>query len=296
MFTDTHFHFQTMTKNPETDGVQVLTEMAKRNCFFGLDIGTKSQDLLTRQECIEKAITQIQDTRLADKVRKFIHFSAGIWPEVDAIHNRFKEMEFLRQQIKAAENASDQDTLNRKIVAIGEGGIDHHWNPSGVDGRCQSDFDQATYDGEKEIFMLQLELAKEMDLPFIVHSRDGFQETLDCIKEVGWNKGIIHCYSYGLDEVRAFLDLGWYISFSGSVTYTKKAKMDDMKALLNYVPSDRILCETDAPYLAPVPHRGKPNTPVLVEHTYNFIAQARETTPEELSSLVDENTKILFRV
>jgi len=296
MFSDTHFHFKTMTEERQIDGVEVLTKLAQRDTFFGLDIGTHSDDLLIRQACIEKAIAEIADSKLADKARKLVYFSAGIWPSIEEIQNRNEAMKKLEALIQEANNSSDQDTLNRKVVAIGEGGLDHHWNPSGVDGRCESDFDASVYEGEKELFQMQLELARKLDLPFIIHSRDAFEDTLDCIKNVGYHKGIVHCYSYGLEEAKQFLDLGWYIAFGGGVTYTKKAKMEEMKELLRYVPADRFLCETDAPYLAPVPFRGQSNTPVLIEEVYKFIAEIRGLSPEELSSLVDTNIKTLFRV
>lgn len=295
MFSDTHFHYRTMTTDRDVNGIEVLEEMARRNCKFGLDIGTKADDLLERQSLLEKEIAQIHDYKLADKVRDFLYFSAGIWPDVDSIHNRFECMKKLEEQIKAA-GEQEQDILHRKVVAIGEGGIDHHWNPSGVDGRCESDFDQKTYEGERELFEMQLELSRKMDIPYIVHSRDGFEDTLDCIKNIGWNKGIIHCYSYGLEEAKAFLDLGWYISLSGSVTYTKKAKLAEMEEMIRYIPEDRLLCETDAPYLAPVPERGTVNTPVKVEHTYNFVAKARGIEVEKLWETVDKNIEKLFNV
>ncbi len=295
MFSDTHFHYRTMTTDRDVNGIEVLKEMARRNCKFGLDIGTKADDLLERQSLLEKEIAQIHDYKLADKVRDFLYFSAGIWPDVDSIHNRFECMKKLEEQIKAA-GEQEQDILHRKVVAIGEGGIDHHWNPSGVDGRCESDFDQKTYEGERELFEMQLELSRKMDMPYIVHSRDGFEDTLDCIKNIGWNKGIIHCYSYGLEEAKAFLDLGWYISLSGSVTYTKKAKLAEMEEMIRYIPEDRLLCETDAPYLAPVPERGTVNTPVKVEHTYNFVAKARGIEVEKLWETVDKNIEKLFNV
>ena len=295
MFSDTHFHYRTMTTDRDVNGIEVLEEMARRNCKFGLDIGTKADDLLERQSLLEKEIAQIHDYKLADKVRDFLYFSAGIWPDVDSIHNRFECMKKLEEQIKVA-GEQEQYILHRKVVAIGEGGIDHHWNPSGVDGRCESDFDQKTYEGERELFEMQLELSRKMDMPYIVHSRDGFEDTLDCIKNIGWNKGIIHCYSYGLEEAKAFLDLGWYISLSGSVTYTKKAKLTEMEEMIRYIPEDRLLCETDAPYLAPVPERGTVNTPVKVEHTYNFVAKARGIEVEKLWETVDKNIEKLFNV
>ena len=296
MFSDTHFHFKMMTTERGVNGVEVLTSMAQRSTFFGLDIGTHCDDLAERQSCVESAVAGIRDSGLAAKARDFMYFSAGIWPDVGAIHDRENQMKKLRESIKAASADADQDILHRKIVAIGECGIDHHWNPSGEDGRCESDFDSATYRGERELFEAHLELARELNLPVIVHSRDGFEDTLDCLKNVGYDKGIIHCYSYGIDEARAFLDRGWYIAFGGAITYNKKAKLEAVKELLKFVPADRFLCETDAPYLAPVPLRGTVNTPVNVEHVYNFAAEVRGTSPEELSQLVDGNIKSLFSV
>ena len=300
MFSDTHFHFEHTTARgfagTTADGIEILTKMAERNCFFGLDIGTECDDLLNRQSVIDSAISQMKNPTLADRARNFVYFSAGIWPGTEDIKNRKERMEILKKQIETAASSGDDDTLHRKIVALGEFGIDHHWNPSGVDGRCESDFDQAMYDGEKELCMMQLELARELNLPAIIHSRDAFTDTLDCIKEVGYNNGIIHCYSYGEEEAKAFLDLGWHISFSGSVTYTKRSKMEAMTKLIKSVPNERILLETDSPYLSPVPLRGTINTPVNVEHTYRFIAEIRGTTPEELSDLVDKNSKELFKI
>ena len=296
MFSDTHFHFKMLVQERGADGIDVLTKMAERNCFFGLDIGTKPDDLLERESFVDSLIAQIKDPLIADKVRSFMYFSAGLWPEVEFIHNRQECVAKLEQSIQLAAGEPDRETLNRKIIAIGECGIDHHWNPGGADGRSEEDFDQKTYEGEREMFEMQLELAKKLNLPVIVHSRDGFDDTYDCIKNVGYHNGIIHCYSYGIEEARKFLDLGWYIAFGGGVTYTKKSKLEEMNALLNFVPSDRFLCETDAPYLAPVPFRGTVNTPVLVEHTYNYIAAARKITPEQLSAQVDENIKMLFKI
>lgn len=296
MFSDTHFHFKMMTTERGVNGVEVLTAMAQRSCFFGLDIGTHCDDLAERQACVEKAIAGIADGGLAVKARDFMYFSAGIWPDVGAIHDRENQMKLLRASINAAATDADQDTLHRRIVAVGECGIDHHWNPSGEDGRCESDFDEQTYRGERELFEAHLELARELSLPVIVHSRDGFEDTIDCLKNVGYDNGIIHCYSYGIDEARAFLDRGWYIAFGGAITYNKKAKLEAVKELLRFVPADRFLCETDAPYLAPVPLRGTVNTPVNVEHVYNFASEVRGITPEALSNLVDENiTKLFFR-
>ena len=288
MFSDTHFHFHHLVDERGLDGKEILSALVQRNTFFGLDIGTACDDLERRYQALEALINTLPEEDCS-RARKMIFYSAGIWPDVVEIKDRFNAIKTLRTQIK---NFPEPE----RLVAIGEGGLDHHWNPSGVDGRCESDFDSELYKGERELFELQLELARELKLPFIVHSRDAYEDTIDCIKNTGYNTGIIHCYSYGIDEARAFLDLGWYIAFGGAVTYTKKSKMDAMQELLRFVPEDRILLETDAPYLAPVPFRGQTNTPVLIEETYKFIAQIRGTSPEELSRIVDANIHSLFGV
>ena len=284
MFSDTHFHFKMMTRERGVDGVQVLTEMARRNCFFGLDIGTKAGDLADRKLAVEECITAMADPELAQKARSFIYYSAGIWPDIDSIKDRQNQMKVLR------------DSVTPDVIAIGECGLDHHWNPAGADGRTESDFDEQIYRGERELFESHLELARDLELPVIVHSRDAYEDTLDCIKNIGYDKGIIHCYSYGIEEARSFLDRGWYIALGGGITYTKKSKLEQMEALIRFIPSDRLLTETDAPYLAPVPFRGQANTPVLVEHVFNFISQVRAVSLEDLNQTVDENIARLFNI
>ena len=283
MFSDTHFHFKMMTEERGVDGVEVLTTMAQRDCFFGLDIGTRAGDLQGRQLAVEKCIAGVADARLADKARSFMYFTAGIWPDVESIKDRENQAKLLRESITPD-----------SIIAVGECGLDHHWNPSGEDGRCEEDFDEQVYRGERELFEAQIELAHELKLPVIVHSRDAFEDTLECINNVGYHNGIIHCYSYGIDEARAFLDLGWYIALGGGITYTKKSKLEQMQELIRFIPSDRLLTETDAPYLAPVPFRGQANSPVLVEHVFNYIVQVRGITVDELNATVDSNIKSLF--
>lgn len=287
MFSDTHFHFHHLIEDG-LDGAEILTKLVERNMFFGLDIGTKCDDLLRRHVQFQETFAKMQPG-VRDAASEMIYFSAGIWPDVDEIKNRTKSVKKLIDSI---------DTFMDKthLVAIGECGLDHHWNPGGVDGRCETDFDQTVYEGEKELFQLQIELAQKMNLPVIVHSRDAFDDTIDCIKNMGYHNGIIHCYSYGKKEAEKFLDLGWHIAFGGGVTYTKKTRMDEMIELLRYVPDDRILMETDSPYLAPVPLRGQVNTPVFIEHCYNFVAQARGILASELSVIVDRNIRALFRL
>lgn len=290
---DTHFHFKTTFSEDIQQGALCLETMVKEGTRFGLDIGTHCDDLFSRVDFIRSAIELIQDEETRCKARNMIHFSAGIWPAPEAISNRYEEMKTLERYIN--EFANDE-VYGSSLCALGEGGIDHHWNASGVDNRDENDFNSDLFAGERELFEMQLQLAKKYNLPFIIHSRDGFEDTVDCVKNADFDYGILHCCSYPLEQVKFFVDRGWYVSFSGSVTYTKKAKMEDMISLLRYIPDDRILLETDSPYLSPVPLRGQPNNPVNVKHTYDFVASAREVDVQKLEDMVWENCKKLFRL
>ncbi len=290
MFSDTHFHFHHLTEERALNGSEILQKLCERDTFFALDIGTRADDLLPRQNSLKEEISKLPQG-LQKQANNFIFYTAGIWPDVEEIKDRHNALKTLKANIHEFSKTSD-----KKLVAIGECGIDHHWNPSGADGRDENDFNADIFKGEKELFCMQLEYAKSLNLPVIVHSRDAFEDSVNCIKETGYNNGIIHCFSYGIEEAKTFLDLGWYLAFGGATTYTKKSKMQAMTELLRYIPEDRLLLETDSPYLAPVPFRGQTNTPVLIEYVYNFIAQARNTSPQELSDLVDTNIKTLFKL
>ena len=288
MFTDTHFHLHRLFES-DCDCKELLSTCAKNNFPFLLDIGTDSDDLPIRVEIANKILNQL-DEQTKQKVKDILFFSAGIWPSPEAIKNRFEQIEELKNNIEKIENSGT------KIIAIGECGLDHHWNISNPDKRNLDDFSDELFKGEEELFEMQIALAKKMNLPVIVHSRDAFEQTLSCIKNSGYHNGVIHCYSYGIEEAKSFLDLGWYIALGGGVTYTKKSKMEQMHQLIKYIPLDKLVLETDAPYLAPVPHRGKQNTPLLIEETYKFIAEILNISVEELAGLVIKNTKKLFSV
>ena len=294
MFSDTHFHLHHIWERG-ADISASLRAMAAKDALFALDIGTKCDDLFVRGNKAQELVAAIDDGVASEKVKKMLYFSAGIWPAEQAILERFSQMQALESTMTAALAQEDFCGFGQgRLVALGECGLDHHWNPAGVDKRNEDTFSAELFHGEAELFEMQLELARKFRLPVIVHSRDAFEGTLDCIKNVGYDRGIIHCYSYGRDEARSFLDRGWYISLSGAVTYTKKSRMDEIVALIQYIPQDRLLLETDAPYLAPVPHRGKVNSPDLVEHTYMYVAEILGTSPESLSVVVDANIRELF--
>ena len=289
MLTDTHCHLSYLGERG-LDLSAVLEGAAEADFRLIIDAGTKCDDLPERRALVADALAHIPDAEKKQKAAALIRYTAGIWPDPVAIANRENECRTLEKVI--AESLAS----NEPVCALGECGLDHHWNPSGADNRSEDDFSPEILHGESEMFEMQIEFARRYSLPVMVHSRDAFEGTYDAIKNCGYDNGEIHCFSYGIDEARAFLDRGWYIALGGAVTYTKKNKIEEMQKLVRYIPSDRLLLETDAPYLAPVPERGKPNTPLLIKHTYAYIAQMRGETVESLAATVYNNSKALFRL
>ncbi len=286
MFTDTHCHM-TMVKQRGCDMASLVQELVTTNVPFVLDIGTEAHDLPKHIAFIENLIESNLCKEDKHRAYEIFHFSAGLWPSRESIARREEYVKIIEQNV-----LSYKDT--HSICAIGECGLDRNWNKADgqgfIDGAPAADILAA----EEELFEMQIALAKKLDLPVIVHSRDAPVETFNCIKNIGWQKGIIHCYSYGIDEVKMFLDYGYYISLSGTVTYAKKNQLDTTKELINYIPKDMLLLETDAPYLAPTPMRGKTNTPIMVKYVYDFVSNMLGISNEDLARIVLENTKKVF--
>jgi TatD DNase family protein len=149
-----------------------------------------------------------------------------------------------------------------RVVALGETGLDYH-------------YDNSPRDLQREAFRRHLELAARTDLPVVVHARDADDDVLAIIQETGWRHGVLHCFSSGPELLEGALELGWYISFAGMITFPKW----DAVELLRSVPRGRLLVETDSPYLAPVPHRGKRNEPGYVGLVAERVAALRGDDP-----------------
>lgn len=160
-----------------------------------------------------------------------------------------------------------------EVVAIGETGLDYH-------------YDNSPREKQREVFRRFLELAIDVDKPVVIHSREAEEDTIEIIREVGNRRGILHCFSGSREFAERGLELGFHISFSGIPTF-KSAQQ--LRAIARDIPSDRILVETDAPFLAPVPRRGKTNEPAFVKHTAACIAEARGASLEDFSRLTFEN-------
>jgi len=215
--------------------------------------------------------TGIQAIELAEKHDSI--FAALAWHPVDVVEFTSDDQKWLESMF-----------AHPKVVAVGETGLDYHWDKSPHDL-------QATY------FRWHLEMAHKHDLPFIVHDRDAHIDTLAILREFsaqhGALKGVMHSYAAGREMIDDFLALGLHISVSGVVTFKNAANIKDMVPL---IPDDRLLVETDAPYLTPVPFRGKRNEPAYTYYTAAAVAELRGVTLENIATLTTQNARKLFNL
>lgn len=213
-----------------------------------------------------KSVTAVVE--LAEKY-PFIYAAVGLHPDEvgDLNEERFA---FLREQCK-----------KEKVVAVGEIGLDYYW-------------DNESHETQKEWFVRQLKLARELDLPVIIHSRDAAEDTLKIMKEYGKGlRGVIHCFSYSKELAEEYVKMGFYIGIGGVVTFKNGKKLKEIAAA---IPLDRILLETDCPYLAPEPHRGKRNSSLYIPYIAEEIANLKGITYDEVVAQTEENAVRLFGI
>lgn len=168
------------------------------------------------------------------------------------------------------------------VVAIGEIGLDYHWNVESADI-------------QKYWFKKQIEAARRAGKPVIVHSRDAAEDTMELIKEekLGEVCGIIHCYSYSVEQAREYVNMGFYLGVGGVVTYKNGRKL---KQVVKEIPLERIVLETDCPYLAPTPHRGERNTSAYLPLMVQAIAELKGVSEEEVIRITEENARKVYRL
>lgn len=165
-----------------------------------------------------------------------------------------------------------------RVVALGETGLDYH-------------YDHSPRDVQRRAFERHIGLALELDLPLVVHSREADEDTAAMIRAAGPGvRGVLHCFAGGAPLLDAGLDAGWMVSFSGLVTFRNY----DGAALVRAVPADRLLVETDAPYLAPVPHRGRRNEPAFVQHVAEGVAALRGEAVEQVAEQTTRNARAFY--
>ena len=199
----------------------------------------------------------------------FMYAAVGVHPdEVGALDD--ERFEYMKAQCK-----------KDKVVAVGEIGLDYYW-------------DNESHDVQKKWFIKQLELARELDLPVIIHSRDAAADTLEIMKEYGQGlRGVIHCFSYSIELAREYVKMGYHIGIGGVVTFKNGRKLKEIAA---EIPLKRILLETDCPYLAPVPFRGKRNESHYISYVAQEIAELKGISCEEVVVQTEQNGKELFQI
>lgn len=254
MLFDTHVHLNDEQFNDDLQ--EVIGRAKEAGVDYMVVVGFN-------RPTIERAISLVEEYN-------FLYASVG-WHPVDAIDMSDEDLVWLEEM-----------AAHPKVVALGEMGLDYHW-------------DKSPHDIQKKVFREQIGLAKKLNLPIIIHNRDATEDVVQILreenaKEVG---GIMHCYSGSAETAKECLDLNFHISLGGPVTF-KNAKKPKKVAM--EVPLDRLLIETDCPYLAPHPYRGKRNEPAYVKLVAEQIAELKEISYEEVAKKTTENAKKLFGI
>lgn len=260
MIFETHAHYD--DKAFEEDRHLCLTSLRKHQVDTVINVGASMES--------SKATLELCDTY------EFIYGALGVHPSEtkDLTPN---DMEWIKEHLN-----------HKKIVALGEIGLDYYW-------------DTPEREVQKKWFLSQLNLAIEMDMPIIIHSRDAAADTLEMLKATvhqARNKnrtlsGVIHCFSYGPEMAREFIKLGFYLGIGGVITF-KNAKI--IKEVVEEIPLECLVLETDSPYLSPEPNRGKRNDSSNLTYVVNQIADIKHVTYDEVVEITTKNAKKLYRL
>lgn len=253
MYIDTHAHLDFPELRPQLNAVLSNARLAGIEAIItiGIDANTNRNAL-----------------QIADEYDE-VYASLGWHP-----HEAAQAGATLEEEIKRL-------ACHRKVVAIGEIGLDYYRNLS-------------PRDKQRDIFVRMIAVASELDLPIIVHCRDAFDDTLDTIRGERTNRtrGVFHCFSGDQDALQRVLDLDFFVSFTGNITY----KNTNLLATVKATPADRLLLETDCPFLTPHPHRGKRNEPAYVPIIAAKLAEVKELSLEDVARITKSNTHRLFGI
>jgi TatD DNase family protein len=242
-------------------------DLSDFDCSLEQVVANAKDAQVERMLCV--SVTLAQFTSMAEKTQAFdnVYLSCGTHPL-----NQHDETVEIEQLMTLA--------TNERVVAIGETGLDYYYAPE-------------TKELQLDSFVKHISAARKLKKPLIIHTRDARQDTIDLLKseraaDVG---GVLHCFTESWEMAKAALDLGFYISFSGIVTFKNAS---DLREVAKKVPADRILIETDAPYLAPVPYRGKQNQPAYVAEVAKLVSELRGTELDKFAHQTTDNFDRLF--
>lgn len=254
MIFETHAHYDDEAFDEDRDSL--LNSLNKAGIEYVVNVGAG----------IETTKKTLELTRRYP----FVYGAVGVHPSETA--------ELNEENFKWLEEVAKEP----KVVAIGEIGLDYYW-------------DTPERQIQKEWFIKQMELALKLKLPVIIHSRDAAADTYDLIKEVNLQQvgGVIHCFSYGKEMAKNYLDMGFYLGIGGVVTFKNAKKL---KEVVEYAPLSQLVLETDCPYLAPEPNRGKRNSSLNLTYIAEEIARLKGITYEEVISTTSENAKKMYKI
>ncbi len=277
MIFDTHAHYDDPRFSEDRD--EILRSLKSYGVGTICNIGS---DLESSRTSVELS-----------KQYPFIYAAVGIHPE-NVADTTEEDLDTLRQMVlsERLEIQKAQQLLSegidvyflpeKKIVAIGEIGLDYYW-------------EEVPHDLQKKWFVRELQLSQELSLPVVIHSRDAAKDTYDILREykTGEDAGIMHCYGYSREMARQFLDLGYDIGLGGVVTF-KNGRV--AKEVAEYVPLDRLVLETDCPYMAPHPHRGERNFSGYLPLVVTEIARIKGISEEDVIAATEENARRIYRM
>lgn len=256
MIFDTHAHYN--DKQFDADRDELLSSMSEQNVGTIVNVGASFQDC--------------KDGLALAKKYPFVYAAVGLHPDdVGELEADSHIYDWLKNAARTEE----------KAVAIGEIGLDYHWNVE-------------PHDIQEKWFRRQLDLAVELSLPVSVHSRDAAEDTLRVLREyAGKIRAVMHCYSYSPELAEEYIRLGYHIGVGGVVTFKNGKKL---KRTVENIPAERILLETDCPYLAPDPYRGKRNQSGYIHYVAEEVARLKGMDKEEVIDLTEKNAKEFFGI
>lgn len=261
MIFDTHAHYDDRHFNEDREAL----------------LNTFKENGIGRVVNIACDIDSVKTTIELTKKYDFIYGAAGVHPsDIDCLNE--ESFAWMQQQIETSLAEKG------KIVAVGEIGLDYYWEKD-PDQRKKQQF----------WFERQMELARSTKLPVVIHSREAAKDTWDMMRglrceDIG---GVVHCYSYSVEMARDYLNKGFFLGIGGVVTY-KNSRV--LKEVVKYAPMDRMVLETDSPYLSPTPNRGKRNSSLNLPYVVEAIAELKGLTPDEVEAITWENAKALYRM
>jgi TatD DNase family protein len=253
MYIDSHCHIDIIARETSQNSAEIINQMKENHISRAVQISIETSGFSWSWE-------------LAEEYPGYILFTAGIHPNSKGEQENLDEMERFMEKVLTSGK-------REMVFGIGECGLDYYRMTRPKEEQHAS-------------FHRQIEMAEKWNLPVIIHTREAFDDTMAIIKEHNYTRGVFHCFPGNKDQARLALDTGFYISYAGNVTFKKAL---DLQESASFVPVDRILLETDSPYLAPVPRRGKTNRPEYVAHTYDFVANLKKIPLEKLIEGVEKN-------